>query len=133
MNPKTDDPKGMSALSNRYQMGLNIKSFKHYIQSARTGTVTYFDYGIQGNLETYGTETPPLIPFQDTNNPVALLYSSQDYSSDQVDAEWYAEQIENELVFYQFYDFSHIAFIIGFDTLQYLDDLLEIYEAITLQ
>ena len=73
--------------------GTNVRVLQHFVQSARTGLVTYFDYGPIGNIEAYGTEQAPEIPLENTNVPISMYYSEVDNSADSVDAEWYATRI----------------------------------------
>ncbi|CAI2371590.1 unnamed protein product [Moneuplotes crassus] len=124
-NPFIEDTDG---LRNRYLLDYGMfppRLNNHILQSAATGEVTYYDFGPGENLETYGSEDPPPISYENTNNPVAMFIASEDLSYDHADDEWYANLIGDNLVFYQYYDLSHYGFIIG-DTQLYLPDLVEV-------
>ncbi|CAI2371526.1 unnamed protein product [Moneuplotes crassus] len=126
INPFTDT---ISGIQNRYLLNRDIfppRLNNHLTQSFASGEVTFYDYGPEENLERYGSEDPPLIPFEDTNNPVAMFMASLDLSYGHEDDEWYADLIGDDLVFYQYYEMSHYGFIIG-DTQLYLPDLGEVF------
>ncbi len=106
----------------------NLNFLRHLDRSVRTGEVTYMDYGPQENMERYGQEDPPRVRIEDTANDVALLASNEDQGATRVDNDWYADQLGDNLVSYNYYDFSHMAFILG-DTQQYLPDLDDLYQS----
>ncbi|CAI2371614.1 unnamed protein product [Moneuplotes crassus] len=125
-NPFTEDVEG---LRNRYLLQYDMfptRLNSHMTQSAATGEVTYYDFGPEENLERYGSQNPPPIPYENTNNPVAMFMASQDLSYNHEDDQWYADLIGDNLVFYQYYDFSHYGFIVG-NTQLYLPDLIDVF------
>jgi len=128
VNPWNDDEDAFASFIARGTYGTSVKVAQHFLQSARTGEVSYFDYGPQRNLEIYGSETPPLIPFEDTVNDVAMFYSPIDAAGDIEDAEWYADQIGDNVVFFGQYDNTHLSFLIGRD-MSYLEDIADLYTA----
>lgn len=128
MNPFTESAQGMQ---NRFAWGneiFSIRMFRHLVQSSKSKQLTYLDLGPEGNLEEYGVEEPPLIPVENTNNPVAMFMATEDMACDPADNQWYADQIGDNLVLFEYYDFSHMGFVIG-DTQLYLPDLVELYES----
>ena len=60
--------------------GASIKSFKHFMQLMYTKTPRFqkFDYGEQGNLEKYGSESPPVYDISQIQTKVALFYGQGD-------------------------------------------------------
>jgi len=42
--------------------GTSSKNMMHWAQMIRSGTVSHFDYGQEGNLAMYNQSTPPLYP-----------------------------------------------------------------------
>ncbi|CAI2364954.1 unnamed protein product [Moneuplotes crassus] len=104
-----------------------VKIFEHFTQSARTGRVSYFDYGTEGNLEHYGTEEAPLIPLENTVNNVAIFDSDNTNSASMEDTQWYINEIDPCTVFFNTYHLSHFGFLVG-DTQLYLNDVVDLYE-----
>ena len=125
-NPWLIDPTGFYIMMSRGQFGMSVASLQHFVQSARTGEVTYLDYG-RNNLAVYGSDTPPRIPFENINVPVALFYGSEDRIADETDANWFREQLGDNIIFDQIYYMTHMSFPIGVDT-SYLNDVIEIFE-----
>ncbi|CAI2372429.1 unnamed protein product [Moneuplotes crassus] len=126
-DPNSDDLEGFSNLMMQGGRGESTRMTTHFVQSARTGRVSYFDYGAQGNLEVYGTEEAPLIPLQNTDNPVALLYSEEDPGSNPIDIEQYIDLLGDNCVFYQYYDVTHTGFLVS-ENFPFYPDLEELYE-----
>lgn len=125
INPVTDNPKGYDNMLYRGFSGLATHLVEHFIQSYRTKEVTWFDYGIQGNLEAYGTETPPLIDYSLHDFPCALYYSPDDGSADMADAQWAADILgDNVALFNSYPGQTHCGFCIGRE-MTFLDDMLE--------
>ncbi len=126
-NPVTDNPTSMGNAVISLNLGTSFRNLQHFVQSSGSGSVTYYDFGPDRNLIEYGTETPPPIPLENTNNRIALLYSAEDTGSDPVDAQWYADLMGDNIVFFQFYDISHLGFVVG-DTEEYLADVVNLME-----
>ena len=122
-----NDPYAFRIFLARGMDGIGVKLLRHFLQSARSKRTTYYDYGTEGNIEAYGTETPPDIPFENINIPVAMYYGSEDDIADQVDADWFEDRIGDNVLFHNVYYMSHHAFFMGVDT-SYLDDVLETYQ-----
>ena len=96
--PNFDNSQGYNDYMYHGTFGISLRVYQHFLQSARTGEVTYFDYGVTGNLEVYGTELPPEIPLENTNVPIFIYSSETDNMADPIDIEWYAEKIERNLM-----------------------------------
>jgi len=129
-NPLINDPFALDLLLARGTTGMSQKTLRHFLQSARTRRVAYYDYGAEENMERYGTELPPLIPFEDTQAPVAILAGSLDLLADVQDAEWYADQIGDALISFEVYNMGHFTFTGGYN-LDYMEDVVEIYESVS--
>lgn len=59
-----------------------------------------------------------------------MLNSDSDIATDPVDSQWYADIIQDSLVFWQYYEISHVGFLSS-DTREYLEDLDELYQTYT--
>ncbi|CAI2385136.1 unnamed protein product [Moneuplotes crassus] len=124
---EVDNPRAYALFMARGGMGMPRRALEHLVQSVRTQQVTYFDFGVQENMERYGTELPPRIPFENTRCPIAMLYGERDLVGDLVDAHWYADQIEENIIFFDTYPYAHYSFLLARDPSVYLDDILDIY------
>ncbi len=97
------DPQGATILYARAQYGLGIRALQHFCQSARTGEVTYFDYGPVTNEELYGTAEAPPIQFENIEVPLALLWAEFDDIAERIDAEWFGDIVRDNVVFERIY------------------------------
>ncbi|CAI2370904.1 unnamed protein product [Moneuplotes crassus] len=128
-DPFALDPEGMSILLARSQYGVGMRALQHLFQSVRLNDLTYFDYGPRGNFDVYGTETPPEIPLEDINVPVALMFGEFDNVVPEEDQQWIRERMGDNIIFDQVYEgFSHLSFLIGDNIEVYLEDLTDITE-----
>lgn len=59
--------------------GTSTKTVIHYTQEIEDyGNFQCFDYGKEGNLKEYGTETPPLYNLTNIEVPTYLMYADND-------------------------------------------------------
>ncbi|CAI2369439.1 unnamed protein product [Moneuplotes crassus] len=127
--PSLLDPDGASFLAAKAQNGVGNRVMQHLFQSTRSNDLTYFDYGTEENLVVYGTETPPEIPLENINIPIALMFAEEDSTITEPDQQWAREKLADNVVFDHVYEgYSHIAFLGGVRTEDFLDDILEITE-----
>ena len=56
------DIKRIPMMANNDIGGTSSKNMMHWAQMIRSGTVSHFDYGPEGNLAMYNQSTPPLYP-----------------------------------------------------------------------
>ncbi|CAI2369411.1 unnamed protein product [Moneuplotes crassus] len=111
----------------RISNGIGIRLLEHLFQSVRTSQFTYFDLGIEENLEAYGTELPPQIPLENINTPLALMWGEFDGSITQQDAQWIRSRLENNIIFDNIYeDQTHLSFLVGNNIEEYLDDIIQL-------
>eukprot|EP00343_Euplotes_focardii_P010010 CAMPEP_0205828536 /NCGR_PEP_ID=MMETSP0206-20130828/35473_1 /ASSEMBLY_ACC=CAM_ASM_000279 /TAXON_ID=36767 /ORGANISM="Euplotes focardii, Strain TN1" /LENGTH=102 /DNA_ID=CAMNT_0053130479 /DNA_START=54 /DNA_END=359 /DNA_ORIENTATION=+ len=96
-------------------------------QNCRAGQFQYYDYGAEGNLEQYGSETAPEVPIQNINTPVAIFNSRFDGYGTQEAGDWLEEQLGENVIFRQVYEYSHYSFYIAQD-MSYMDDLANLLE-----
>lgn len=124
---ETDDPDAFALFISRASYGLPRLVLEHLTQSVRSGQVTYLDMGPELNLAEYGTELPPRIPFENVNVPVGMFYGTRDVTADPEDADWFADQMGDNLVTYNMYPLAHFSFTLARDPTVYLDDILDLY------
>lgn len=72
VNPIVDDPDAYANFLFRGTYGFGTHITQHFTQSYRTGEISYYDYGTEGNLVEYGSETAPLVDYANHQMPIAL-------------------------------------------------------------
>ncbi|XP_033337986.2 lipase 3 [Megalopta genalis] len=102
--------------------GSSAKQFVHYGQLVNSGNFAQFDYGLFGNLKTYGRSSPPKYNLANIKIPIYIYYGSDDQLVSDTDVRRLSKELPNAqryLVPYQ--HFSHIDFVWGkdVDTLLY--------------
>ena len=85
-----------------------------------------FDYGRIENNRRYGQATPPRIPLEDFDIPVALFQGSLDKLADPTDVEWLTQQISNKVVFRQMYELGHMSFAMAKDMTWFKEDVVQV-------
>ena len=127
-NPWLNEPYAFRIFLARGMDGISVRMLRHFEQSAQSQRATYYDFGNQGNMEAYGSETPPDIPYENINIPVTMFSGTEDDIADPEDMAWFEERIGDNVVSHQTYYMSHQSFAIGVDT-SYLEDVYEAYRA----
>ncbi|CAI2369519.1 unnamed protein product [Moneuplotes crassus] len=126
-NPSALDNESMDFFLARISNGIGIRLLEHLFQSVRTSQFTYFDLGVEENLEAYGTELPPQIPLENINTPLALMWGEFDGSITQQDAQWIRSRLEDNIIFDHIYeDQTHLSFLVGNNIEEYLDDIIQL-------
>jgi hypothetical protein len=138
-NPLLNDPESTRFFDARFQRGTSMKVLEQISQIGRSGRFQYFDYGTEGNIQEYGTEEVPVFPLDQINVPIALLQgkfvnliilvANADGVLGEQDNQWIADQLDDQLIFYQEYYMTHIGFLVGRD-MSYLEDVSNILAAI---
>ncbi|XP_041969869.1 lipase 3-like [Aricia agestis] len=110
--------------------GASTKTLVHYAQEIRNaGRFQQFDYGEDGNLREYGTDTPPAYPLHKITLPVALFGALNDWLASDKDVTELYVQLANPIEHYivPLKEFNHIDFLYAIDapTLVY-DKLLQL-------
>lgn len=91
-----------------------------------SGRCALYDYGKHENKRIYGSEEPPLIPFEDYNVPTALFSGSLDNLADAVDVAWLKTQIGDHIVFAEEYTLDHFSFVIAKDMSYFTVDAVNV-------
>jgi len=58
-----------------------------------------FDWGVEGNMREYGTQSPPDYHIENIKYPVAVMYGSKDALADPLDVQWTMSKLQDTLVF----------------------------------
>ncbi|CAI2369452.1 unnamed protein product [Moneuplotes crassus] len=121
------DDDSMDIFLPRSLNGVAIRVLEHLFQSIRTSQLTYFDLGVEGNLEAYGTELPPQIPLENINTPLALMWGEFDGTIVEHDAQWMRERLDANIIFDHTYEGqTHITFQMGNDIEEINEDIIEL-------
>jgi pimeloyl-ACP methyl ester carboxylesterase len=110
-----DSYQGLTNFTAHYPAGTSVKSLEHYEQLAKTTKFQDYDYGLNGNLERYGSSSPPEFDLSRARIPTALFIGGSDDLAGPVDAGHAAALLpQDTLVFHEvFDDFSHATWLAG--------------------
>ena len=119
----------MPVYLSHYPAGASFKQWVHYCQIYNSGEFKKRDFGVEKNLEVYGSEKPPLYDLSLVTAPVALHYGANDNIVSRNDIENIKQQLSNTIGVYEVELplFNHLDFVYGIDakTLVY-DKILSI-------
>lgn len=92
--------------------GASTDNLMHYGQLMRSGRFRQFDNGRVGNLNAYGSLSPPAYRLQDIRAPVALYYSTNDWLAAVEDVEELHQALPNVIGSFLVPDrnFNHLDF-----------------------
>ena len=125
-NTTTIDPESMRIWSAHGQGGFSVRYLEQFIQNYLSNRFQQFDYGLSRNLETYGSEIPPLYDISAIQDiPIVLLSARYDEVCVPEDIDRVASEVSNSLVTHNSYEFGHMGFYIGRD-MSFLDDIADI-------
>ncbi|KAL3266972.1 hypothetical protein HHI36_011121 [Cryptolaemus montrouzieri] len=96
--------------------GSSTKAVLHYGQEIKNnGNFQEYDYGMEGNLAHYGTETPPFYNLTHIKVPIYLMYAANDYMTGPIDVVRLSKQLKNLVGMYliPLKSFNHIDFLVG--------------------
>ncbi|CAI2369682.1 unnamed protein product [Moneuplotes crassus] len=103
-DPFLYDIDGLSFILARSDNGFGMRMMEHLFQSVQSADLTYFNYGPEANLEIYGTETPPEIPLENINVPIALMFAGSDNTITERDQQWVREKMSDNVIFDHVYE-----------------------------
>ncbi|XP_063593362.1 lipase lipl-1-like [Penaeus indicus] len=75
--------------------GASVHTVNHYAQLVMSGVFSKYDYGLIGNLNHYGQNTPPLFNLSKVTAPVGLFWGATDWLADPTDVARLAEGLPN--------------------------------------
>jgi len=116
----------------RIRGGTSIKNLKFMRQyQVNSATKPYlYDYGKEGNLKKYGTETPPVVDFKKCQTPLAVMNGKYDLVVPQKDSILLKESLNQDmLVFYKDdYEQDHGGFLMSCN-MSYFDDAIRLFRS----
>ena len=124
-----DDEDRLSVYLSHFPAGTSLKCLDHFAQLMSAPTFQRYDYGEQGNIEAYGTSTPPRIPLAEMKGsvPIAMFVGQKDELADTIDNEWaYSEMGSDVVVFYNEYNLGHLSFLVADDMSFFTVDALNL-------
>ena len=129
-NALIDDASASATLETIIPSQTSVKNVQHFAQIHDNRRFQDFDYGSQGNMNRYGSETPPEFDLtQITDVPIAILIEPLDDEGTALDNEWLIQQLNDIVVFNRTYeDYAHFDFYVAKDTTVYLNDVINLLQ-----
>ena len=127
-NVQIDNVQAVDTLAVRGSASTSTKALEHFAQIHQNQIFQNFDYGESGNLERYGSPTPPQFDLRSIHGfPIATMTGELDLDGGERDERWLLDQITDVLVFSRTYEkFAHYDFLVAQDTEVYLLDVLDL-------
>ncbi|KAK4886631.1 hypothetical protein RN001_002902 [Aquatica leii] len=102
--------------------GAATKQLLHYAQLHNSGQFRKWDYGFFGNIDHYGTFTPPSYNLNKVTAPVYLHYSKNDWLSSISDVTTLSRKLNNVVGKFTVPDhkFNHVDYLYGIDAYKLL-------------
>jgi pimeloyl-ACP methyl ester carboxylesterase len=131
-DPTLNDRNSFRIYMGHFPGGLSVRTLDHELQIFRAKRYQYYDFGKDGNLEKYGTETPPEIEVSKIQGmPIAMLIGDQDLLGDVKDNEWLRDRLGRNVVFYKVYNLGNSSFYVAKDIETYLKDVVDLLRKYT--
>ena len=121
-----DSPAAGETFLSHEPSGQSWRTFVYYAQQIKSGRVALYDYGKRDNNRIYGTDEPPLVPYQNFAVPTALFSGSLDRLASPEDVAWTKEQIGDNVVFAKEYELDHFSFVIAKDMSYFTNDVMNV-------
>jgi len=116
--------------SGHYPAGSSVQNMYYWSQMFNNPDFSKFDYGTAGNLEKYGTATPPLYDLSQITEPVYMFVGQYDELASLPDTATLKGQLTGSShVEYRTYPLGHASFIWGLDVAAYVNDVLNVLSA----
>ncbi|CAG0923224.1 unnamed protein product [Notodromas monacha] len=112
--------------------GTSTRTVIHYAQEVNAKKFQHYDFGKIGNLENYGTLSPPEYSIESVTSPVIAFWGNNDWLAEPVDVEWLTTRLPNLIksIRVPFDKFNHLDFLWGIDAPQLVyDPILEMMQA----
>lgn len=102
--------------------GTSVHAVNHYGQVVMSGEFMKYDYGLLGNLNHYGQNTPPLYNLSNVTLPVGLFHSDNDWMAAPEDVARLEHLLPNVVLSHhvEFHDFNHADFIWAIHAREYV-------------
>ncbi|XP_008192577.2 lipase 3 [Tribolium castaneum] len=105
----------LSLIFSNTPAGVSPKQMMHIVQLMESGNFHQYDLGVTENLKKYGRKEPPHYDLSKTTNPVALYYSSNDWTVNTENIERVVKTLPNVVKSYHvpLESFNHNDFMHG--------------------
>ena len=127
-NPQLEDQDTLLNIYGRLFEAQSVTYLQQLTQTCRTGRFEFFDYGINENEEIYGASTPPEIPMENINIPIALFSTPNDGTDNEANTNFIIDNLGDNLIFHEYYPFGHYGFYAAND-MGYLEEVQNVLEA----
>ena len=122
-DPEINDDESVQRYYTAFPSSSSLKNMEHDSQLFLSRRFQDFDYGTARNMIGYGTPNPPAYNVTNINGiPVALIHGTTDEVSEPQDVQWLIDQLGDNVVFTQTYNYGHLSFFTGIN-MAYLDDI----------
>lgn len=126
-DPNVDDSKAARVYFGHFPSGSSTKCLEHFSQLYNSQKFQLFDYGVSGNQDHYGSDSPPEVPLENINVPIARFTGNTDCLGNLEDNKWLTPHLGNNLVFDKIYDYGHLTFFIAKD-MGYMNDVFSVLQ-----
>jgi len=125
--PEFDNVDRMDVVLGHFPAGTSLQNMLYWNQMLVSKDFKMYDFGKDGNMKHYGTQTPPVYNLGDINVPVYLFAGKYDELAYPNSTATVRDQLTGSpKVFYQEYDLGHASFVWGKNVTGYFKDVLDI-------
>ncbi|XP_063851859.1 lipase 3-like [Scylla paramamosain] len=112
----------MTSIVSHTPAGTSVHTANHYGQEVLSGNFIKYDYGLLGNLNHYGQQTPPHYDLAKVTTPVGLFHSDNDWLAAPEDVARLQQLLPNVVFSHRvdFHDFNHADFVWAVHARQYV-------------
>lgn len=105
------DTQNLPLILKRYPTRGSSRTLFHYAQLVASGQFRKYDYGEAENFNVYGSPNPPNYCLENITTPTILLYSNNDWMSNNIDVEMLMEKLPRVISSNVIEGYSHLDFI----------------------
>ncbi|KPJ03003.1 PREDICTED: lipase 1-like [Papilio xuthus] len=87
----------MRVLFGHFPAGTSTKNLAWYGQGLNTNTFQNFDYGVEENLQIYGSDQPPPYNLSQVTVPIVIINGNNDGLATPADVDWLTSKLPNVL------------------------------------
>jgi len=122
-----DNVKRFKVTSGHYPAGSSIQNMVYWSQMFNSPVFSMYDYGKKGNIQVYGTQTPPEYDLSKITEDIYMFVGKFDHLASPADTATLRGKLTgSSRVEYRTYDLGHGSFIWGKDVATYVNDVLAV-------
>jgi len=125
-----DNTQRLKVTSGHYPAGSSVQNMYYWSQMFNNPVFSWYDYGKKGNVQVYGTQTPPEYDLSLITEPIYMFVGKFDHLASPADTATLRGKLTGSShVEYRTYDLGHASFISGKDVATYVNDVLAVLSA----